>query len=285
MANGISPIGLANTGIPPQGGAPEAGALDFLQSTPLGMALMQGGLGMLSGQSGAQSFGQGFSLYQQLMSQQEGSAQKKADQALKERQVATAEGELKRKIDKDAIDAKHLKAQAAAAIKEAKAPKGVDEKIWKQALDTEKAAAPLDDMGMPAPIDRAKVYRRYNSMAGETGTKAYMPMGASESSALIKAANENPEFADLLFSEAGTLYGPKVSNVQKRWQALKEKGEKKDETPTGGSAKIMSEALSKTPSTLAKPTGLGVGAVPSPYTATPPTPSMGFQSGYSLLGL
>lgn len=206
--------------------APEAGALDFLKSTPMGLALMQGGLSMLGGTKPGEAFGQGFQLYQGLMAQEKGSERYKAEQALKERQVATQEGELQRKKEEDLLDAKVKREAIAAKAKAAKVPKGVDPKLWEQARKTEEAAMPLnEDTGLPMPIDRGSLYRRYNSMAPE-GQKVSMPFGASEMSALINAAEKNPEFADLLFSEAGTIYDPmKIDRVRKRWDAKKVKAE------------------------------------------------------------
>jgi hypothetical protein len=223
---------------------------------------------MTSGTPAGQAFSQGFGVYQQLMAQEKGSQQQEFMNKLREREVSAKEAQVD--IAETQAETAATRAKAALKAAEVKQPKGVDKDIWKQALDTEKAGAGLDEYGNPMPVDASAVYRRYNSMVTDDKSKAYMPFGMSETTALINAATKNPAYADLLFSEAGTLYGAdKVGRLQARWQKLQEKKAAED------AAKAAEDAAATPPATppAAAPTPTPLATYPTMPVAQPAAPA------------
>lgn len=285
MADGFSPIGLAGTGIPGQPAAdvPQAGAMDFLKSTPLGLALMQGGLSAMSGTPIGQSFSQGFGLYQQLMAKEEGSQQQEFENALAERQVAATEGrlDLEKQKAKDEAALRKQKAANLAKALELKKPKGVDEDIWKQALDTEKANVRMDEYGNPLPVNPSFVYRTYNSMVSDPARKAYMPLGAKEIENTLNAANKYPDYAEVLFSGAAELYGAdKVNRLRARWDKLQQKQmedeAKKAEEEAAAQVATDTAAMPPAPNVTQGTTASPMGTYPTmPYNTQSNVPSYG----------
>ncbi len=223
MANGFSPIGLANTGIPgaPAPAAPGGSPLDFLKNTDLGLALLQSGLSTLGGTNPGQAMSQGVGLYSQLAGQKARTAQQDLENKMAERQIGLKEEELEFRKE-DAEERRRLereKIEAAKAANATKAPKGVNDKLWKQALDMAKASAGVDQFGNPLPVEPSSVYRYYRTLDPETTVN--MPFGTGELGAILQAVSKQPENADLIFGAASDLYGEApMKRLRKRWEAL-----------------------------------------------------------------
>lgn len=265
MADGISPIGLANTGIPgAPAGAPtqQPGMLDFLKDSNLGLALLQSGLSAVGGVPLGQAMSQGVGLYSQLVGAEKQGAQQDLENKMAERRMKLSEDDLafrkedaeaKRKLDEDKLKtAEKREAQRLAAEK---APKGVDDKLWKQALDMAKASAGNDEYGNPNPIDPSSVYRYYRTLDPQTSIN--MPFGSQELTAILNEVTKNPQNADIVFGAASELYGEApMKRLRARWEAIQKLKTTEDDVPPEVTTPPATTTTTPVPSNK---------IVPSPY--------------------
>lgn len=244
---------------PPNEPTQQAGAFDFLNSMPLGLALMQAGLSFSDGTPAGQSFAQGLGLYQQMMNNQAASASAKRAARMEEAKFGletfkAGEGEKERKVkreeieSKERIEANKLKALAdrtkAAGLD--KLPKGVDPAIWKQALDT--ATVGSEDM----VVDSREVYKLYNSMVPED-MQVYMPVTSQDITGILGLMEENPDYVDQYLETATARYGQKgAARLGAAWAKRQEALAKKAAAEETKAAK-KEESIMKLPTEFKTP--------------------------------
>lgn len=225
----ISPEAAAAMGVPTgQAALPNPGTwggimggLNQSFQDPLSMALLTGGLGLLSNQTPVQAMTGASGIYRQMMQSAADQEQQDLANQMTERQIGLQEDKFefeKEQAEKDlAFKEKQLKAREEAA--KVKAPKGVNDKLWKQSLDMAQAGAGVDEFGNPNPVDPSSVYRYYRTL--DPTTTVNMPFGQKELGAILTAASASPEKADLIFAAASELYGNEpMARLRKRFDSL-----------------------------------------------------------------
>lgn len=226
---------------------PKAGVMESLQNAlqnpAISTAMLQSGLGLLEGQSGAQAMQGGLGVYNQILQQKARQKQAELDNQYRSRMLEMKEDdqELRRKanesdqeykertlkLKEDKFEYEKRKAEEVKNLSE-NTPTSADPKLWKQALDTVAATTDPGDA-----VDMAQVYQTYNTMS--PNAPIYPAMTGDYTSELLRRMEQNPETAEQYLQTASSVYGPRqTQRLQSLWdkkKSLKEDNESKDKEP------------------------------------------------------
>lgn len=244
MATGVSPLtAMVNPTTPNLGAAPASepglwsqimGGIDTAFNDPLKMALLTGGLGLLSNQNPVQALQGAGGAYQQILQRQAQASELERKAGLDEENLAINKAQLEQGQQRINLEKDKLKAAQKKLDKASKTPTGANDKLWKQALDTVLGETELEE-----PLDTYRVYEVYNTLAGD-GQDVYPVFGTQELSGYLDMMTKNPTKADALMDIIGRTYGPKAFNrMSSAWAKASakletEKTTAEDDTQTGG---------------------------------------------------
>jgi len=216
---GLAPQGQA-TQLAPMAQAQEPNPFMALMSDPkIFMALMGGGLSTLGSGNVGQGFQTGMGTYQQLLqNEQSEAAGVKEDErfqqqmGLEERRVAASEEGLELERERNEIARKAAIAKAKQVEK--KPPTGVDNDLWKQALDTAVA-----ETGLEGTVSEARVRTIYNTMAPQDRQVPEM-FGKNQLTDVMGLIDKNPEMEAEYLQLTEDMYG---ASARKRLEAVRKK--------------------------------------------------------------
>lgn len=211
-----------------------------LQNPAISTALLQSGLGLLEGQSGAQAMQGGLGVYNQIMQQKARQKQSELDNKYRQqvldmkqegqemqRKANESEQEYRErmlKLKEDEFEYEKRKDEQAAKLAE-NTPASANSKIWKQALDTVVATTEPGEA-----VDMAKVYQTYNSMS--PNAPVYPTMTGEVTRELLTRMEKNPDYAEQYLQTASEVYGPRqtrrIGSLWKKRTPEKEKAEDKE---------------------------------------------------------
>lgn len=269
MAMNLAPLGAINAAqqmpVTPMAAPQQEGSfMDMFKSQPLGLALLQGGLSMLSGATPGESFAQGLGLYNQYAAADAAAARQKIEDQYKQAELGLKEREVGAK--ETTAEAALIRAKKAGSEKDV--PKGVDPKRWNAALDTVMSTTPLGE-----DPDMTEVYRTYNTMLGEDETPVYQALDNTTAQSLLTAMEANPDLAPQYVETAKEIYGPREAM---RLQSLLERKMKAAQKEGLAEAKETEKAADELPEAL-KPRNIlknvqSISAIQNPTTAPSVTP-------------
>lgn len=226
---------------------PKAGVMESLQNAlqnpAISTAMLQSGLGLLEGQSGAQAMQGGLGVYNQILQQKALQKQSELDNQYRARVLEMKEDsqEFQRKanesdqeykertlkLKEDKFEYEKRKAEEVKNLS-GNAPTSADPKIWKQALDTVAATTEPGDA-----VDMAFVYQTYNTMA--PNAPVYPPMTGEVTNELLSRMEQNPDSAEQYLQTASEIYGPRqtqrIGSLWNKKTSLKEDNKSKDKEP------------------------------------------------------